>query len=188
MIDYEVRYLAAFAQVLEQYLLSNELYWPPGISARGGETPYPSLTPGSLCLFRRQARARSSGMPGEAEFIRIDNSIANILKAWQVAWARKAAQDFHARLQLWNNYLDDFREKPEANLDRYPYEISRRVQLELLQRDVKQLPDADYSLLGLLDRRLKGVFQPGEFVWEPVLAVEFPRQEFWYLYGKVKDL
>ncbi len=158
MIDYEVRYLAAFLQVLEQYLLSKELYWPPGISSRGRETPYPSLTPGSLCLFRIQARARVSGLAGEAEFLRIDNEITEVLNNWQIAWEKKVTQDFHARLLLWSNYLDEFREKPEANLDRYPYEVGRRVQLELLQEEVKHLSEPDLKLLGLLDRRLKGVF------------------------------
>ena len=88
MSDYELRYLAAFAQVLEQYLLSNELYWPPGISARGGEAPYPSLTPGSLCLFRLKARAHSLDTAGNAEWLLIDENIARILCTWQVAWVR----------------------------------------------------------------------------------------------------
>jgi hypothetical protein len=188
MNDYEVRYLAAFEQVLEQYLLSNELYWPPGVSARGGESPYPSLTPGSLCFFRIQARARTSGLAGEAEFLRIDNEIVKVLSTWQIAWEKKAAQDFHARLQLWSNYLDDFRERPEANLDRYPYEVSRRVQLELLQQEVKDISISDLKLLDLLDRRLKGIFQPGEFIWDPVLVLVFTRKKFWYLFGMIKDL
>jgi len=188
MSDYEIRYLVAFARVLEQYLLANDLYWPPGISSRGGETPYPSLTPGSLCLFRIQARARTSGTAGETEFLRIDNDIAQVLGAWRISWEKKVTQDFHARLQLWSNYLDDFREKPEANLDRYPYEVNRRAQLELLQVEVKHLPEPDLRLLELLDRRLRGVFQPGDFVWDPGLAVVFPREKFWYLFGMIKDL
>jgi len=182
-----VRYLAAFAQVLEQYLLSNELYWPPGISVRGGEIPYPSLTPASLCLFRLQARARSSGATGESDFLRIDNEITQVLSNWRIAWEKKVAQDFHARLLLWRNFLDDFREKPEANLDRFRYEVSRRVQLDLLQDEVKYLPEADLKLLMLLDKRLKGIHQPGAFIWDPVFIQFFPKQKFWYLFGMVKD-
>jgi hypothetical protein len=188
MSSYEIRYLSAVVNVLEEYLLSDDLYWPPGISAKGGEPPYPSITPGSLCLFRLQARSRNLTTPGKAEFLRIDNDLLAILSSWQVAWEKKVIQDFHARLQLWGNFLDDLREKSESHLDRYPYEVTRRVQLDLLRGEVKRFPEADLRLLELLDRKLKAMFRPGDFIWEPVFETVYPKPRFWYLYGMVKDL
>ena len=43
--DYELRYLQAAVSVLERYLLSSDLYWPIGVAAPPGTTPY-------LCLAR----------------------------------------------------------------------------------------------------------------------------------------
>ena len=188
MSSYEVRYLSAIALVLEEYLLSDDLYWPPGISAKGGEPPYPSITPGSLCLFRLQARSRNINTPGDTEFFRIENDIVKILSAWHAAWEKKVVQDFHARLQIWGNFLDELRDKSDSHLDRYPYEVTRRVQLELLREEAIRMPEPDLRLLELLDRKLMGMFKPGDFIWEPVFEAVFPKPRFWYLFGMVKDL
>lgn len=62
MTDYDLRYLAAGVKALESYLLSSDLYWPPGIEARSGESPYPSLTPGNILLAKLRAETRLAGV------------------------------------------------------------------------------------------------------------------------------
>ncbi len=46
---YELRYLRAGLEMLEDYIQSSELYWSIGISARQGQTPYPQMTLGDSC-------------------------------------------------------------------------------------------------------------------------------------------
>jgi len=58
-VEYDLRYLKAGVEELEQYLLSSQLYWPVHVVTPTGETPYPRLTPGELLLAREKLRARS---------------------------------------------------------------------------------------------------------------------------------
>ena len=186
MIDYDLRYLAAGLEALEPYLLNSGLYWPPGVEAKAGQPPYPSLTPGSLLLALRRAEIRASADGSQVEFKRICDRFYKIKTQWLTAWEKKTAQDFHARLGLWRNFLEEFREKPAANLDRYSYEITRRVQLHLLLPEAGDLPAAELQMLSGLDRKLKAIFREGDFVWETDLIPAFPKDPFWFLYGMME--
>jgi hypothetical protein len=184
--EYDLRFLRAGTELLEDYLKSSEVYWPVGVQSPAGDPPYPQLTLSALLLARIRARARVATPAGRAELAQLEEQIDTLRTRWRVAWEKKAAADFHARLVLWRNYLEDYRENPEANVDRYAYEVTRRVQLQLLEREAEAVPEAEFTLLEGLDHLLKAVFLPGEFIGEPDLASSFPADPYWYLYGKPK--
>ncbi len=73
--NYDLRYLAAGVENLESYLLSADLYWPPGIQSKPGETPYPSLTPANLLLARKKAEIRLDNTPEQFELVQCLRSI-----------------------------------------------------------------------------------------------------------------
>ena len=149
--EYELRYLKAGIDMLEDYIQSGELYWSIGISAAAGQTPYPQMTLGGLLLFFRMANACEK-----------------------------------ARLKLWSNFLEDYRQNADANQDRYAYEVSRRVQLQLLQPDADERYEAEDQLLVSLDQFLKAVLITDGFIWDQELADGFPKDPYWYLYGYLK--
>jgi hypothetical protein len=185
--QYDLRFLEAGLENLESYLLSNDLYWPPGIQANYGEAPYPSLTPGSLLLAKKRAEIQVNESIDKS---RLDNCLSRweqITNQWKVAWNKKSELDFQARLRLWRDFLDDIREKPEAHYDRYRYEITRRVQLQLLQTQQIQLDAEEIKMLSILDKRLRTILKPGIFIWEADLVTGFPPDEFWYLYGNILE-
>ena len=93
---------------------------------------------------------------------------------------------FRARLKLWSNFLEDHRQNPEANVDRYHYEVTRRVQLHLLQPDADDRYEAEDQLLIGLDVYLKAVFVSNGFIWDQELSDGFPPDPYWYLYGHLK--
>lgn len=57
--EYDLGYLKAGISALENYLLSNDLYWPVGASSPSGEPAYPRLTLGGLLLAQKRAHARN---------------------------------------------------------------------------------------------------------------------------------
>jgi hypothetical protein len=186
-LQYDLRYLEAGIDILESYLLSDDLFWPPGLQAKYGEPPYPSLTPGSILLAQKKAEIL---VKEPSDRIRLDHSflrIDQITSQWQVAWNKKARLDFQVRLRLWRDFLDDVREKSEAHYDRYKYEVTRRVQLHLLEIQQIHLEAKDVEMLSILDKRLRGILKPGNFIWEVDLAVGFSPDEFWYLYGNIRE-
>jgi len=185
--EYELRYLKAGMDLLEEYIQSSELYWSIGISAGGGQTPYPQLTLGGILLYFQRAKARTLTPGQQNDLSRLENQLNTIRSRWRAAWGIKATHAFRARLKLWSNFLEDYRQNPEGNVDRYRYEVSRRVQLYLLQPDADDRYEAEDSLLIGLDEFLKAVFISNGFIWEQDLSNGFPPDPYWYLYGHPKN-
>jgi hypothetical protein len=185
-VDYDLGYLRAGLAALEGYLLSKELYWNLGANPPPGEPAYPPLTLSSLLLSQARLHARPLDIVQRDELARLDEQIDEVRTRWRVAWERKAAHDFRARLSLWRDFIEEYRERPEANADRYAYEVRRRAMLHLLESEAGDIPPAETDLLAGLDRLLQAVFVPGNFVWEEELAYGFPRDPYWYLYGELR--
>ncbi|HSO26606.1 MAG TPA: hypothetical protein VLS48_00945 [Anaerolineales bacterium] len=183
--DYEFRFLNASLEILEDYLKSNDLYWSTGAQPPAGGASYPQLTLGALLLALLNASAHVQTPAEENELARISDQLGEIRNEWRAAWEKKASHEFRARLNLWSNFIEDYREDKSANFDRFAYEVGRRVQLHLIAPYASGVSPAEFALLEQLDRLLKAVWQPGEFVWSAELADVFPPDPYWYLYGRL---
>ncbi len=180
---YDIRYLQAGTEVLENFLLSSEIYWPIGASAPAGEAPYPQLTLGGLALSAARAAAKAGTAVERSELAGVTNKIEAARRKWRVAWGKKASQEVRGRLTQWRNFLEDYRENPGANYDRYPYEVFRRVVIQLLETDAEGLSEAEREMIQGLDVILRANLKNGAFVWEPDLQPAFPISIYWYCYG-----
>lgn len=182
-VEYDLRYLQAGLLDLEGYLLSNELYWPIGATAPPGDPPYPRLTLGGLLLSQARLKAQRLTPEQESEFTRLEQRMNETRSRWRTAWGQKASKGFHTRLNLWRDFIEDYRHNPGGNRDRYNYEVRRRVMMQLLQPDADEISAQELELLSTLDKYLRSVLVPGDFIWEPELAGGFPKVVYWYLYG-----
>jgi hypothetical protein len=105
---------------------------------------------------------------------------------WRVAWETKAGREVGARLRLWGNYLADYRHNPEWHADAYPHEVRYRVMLQLLSAELPtSSPEGEE--LSQLDSLLRANLIPGDFIWEADLQPGFPREVYWFLYGKLRS-
>jgi hypothetical protein len=185
-MDHDLAYIKAGLELLEPYLLSQSIYWPIQMKPPVGEPPFPSLTLGGLLL----ARLKLEGVliPGDlsGEVERIKAEMGRIYLGWRVAWEQKASREFQARLKLWRDFLEDYRANPAGQSDRYAYEVSRRVMLELLQPYAVQVSSAEFDLLKGLDNLLKEILIAGDFIWDKLQAPAFPIKTYWYLYGRLR--
>jgi len=175
-VEKDRAFLEAGIPELKDYLLSEELFWP--ITARGYDLP--RLTIGGLLLAQARLDAR-----GE----RIDAQIAQlevIRSKWRVAWETKAGREFQSRLNLWSNYLTDYRQNPEGYADSYPHEVHNRVMLKLLRSDLPA-DMLEQEALSSLDTALRSSLLPGTFIWEPELKSGFPQDAYWFLYGTLRS-
>jgi len=169
-------YLEAGIPELEDYLLSDELYWP--ITARDYDLP--RLTVGGILLAKARLEARGEQI--ESLVTQLDE----VRSKWTVAWETKAGRGVQARLRLWGNYLSDYRNNPEGHADAYPHEVRYRVMLHLLL-DELPAPPSEQKELSQLDSLLRINLISGDFIWEAELSAGFPREVYWYLYGKLKS-
>lgn len=184
--DYDLEYMKAGLDSLENYLFSSEIYWPIGQAAPFGQPDYPRLTLGALLLTRKRLQAHSLSKDEEDQFVQLATQLDRLRSRWRVAWGQKAKKEFRSRLNLWRDFLEEYRQDPEANYDRYSYEVGRRVMLELLVQESEDIPDAETDLLNSLDRLVSAIFVPGNFIWDGSLISSFPKDIYWYLYGSLK--
>ena len=185
-VEYDLNYLRAGLLDLQGYLLSNEMYWPVGATSPSGEPPYPRVTLGNLLLAQSRLEGRRLTGEQKAEYERLKQRLESTRQEWRVAWEQKAQREYSARLNLWRDFLEEYRKKPAANIDRYPYEVSRRVLLQLLEPEAGTIPAEEAEMRSGLDGILKAVFMPGKFVWDEELKTSFAREPYWYLYGEPK--
>jgi hypothetical protein len=186
-IDYDLLYLQSGLLDLQGYLLSRELFWPIGASAPPGEPPFPRMTLGNLLLSHRRLQAQPLSENQRAEYERLSQRLEGTRKEWRVAWGQKAQREVSTRLGLWRDFIEDYRKKPQANADRYTYEVSRRVVIELLLPEAESIPSEEQELLNGMDGMLRAVLEKRPFIWDENLEPAFPQDRYWFLYGVPKS-
>ena len=175
-VEQDWNFFQAGVAELEPYLLSDELYWPLASSRIG----LPRLTIGGLVLAETCLKVRMD----KPDFLQLEQEKDRIRSKWYSAWECKAGREIRARLDLWRNYLVDFRQAPEAHADAYPQEVRWRVILHLLSSEAT-ISTAESDELGTLDEVLKASFMEGKFIWDVALVSAFQRHTCWYLYGSI---
>ncbi len=174
--------------VLEDYLLSPELFWQmsgmlPGSSGMG----MLQLTLGNLCLSLERLSAVEWLPKEQTELAAMRAHIEAVRNRWRANWAKKAAQEYQARLRQWAAYLQEVPER--SSIAGYAYQVRLRVILELLNREiVREADDVPTSHLFRLDQRLRTLTAPAEFVWETEVQPAFPADAFWFLYVSFKTI
>jgi hypothetical protein len=184
-LEYDLRYVQAALEVLDQYLLSDEVFWPIGVNPPAGEPDYPRLTLDGLLLARLRSVAHSISTEQKEEVERIISNLDLHRSKWRVAWEKKADQCYRVRARMWGDFLWEYQDNPQENADRYAYEVRLRVMLNLLKLEIGSQNPAEVELLNSLDDYLRKVLVPGGFIWEAEIQAGFPSNEYWYLYGNL---
>lgn len=184
-IDYDLCYLQAGLEVIEPYLLSEEIFWPLDITPSEGEPDYLRLTLDGLLLSRTRLLAHPKNADQEKLVEGVLSDLDLQRSRHRVAWERKAGKCYRVRMRMWGDFIQEYQENPADNSDRYSYEVRSRVLLALLSDEVVARDPADDELLNSLDRYLHGILKEGSFIWDSQIQVGFPRDKYWYLYGKL---
>lgn len=181
--EYDYGYIQACLEVMESFLLSDEVFWPVSGTPPAGAPDYPRVTLGGLLLSYHRLTAYPQAQPAQMQVVKAD--IEHIRSKWRVMWEKKATRSYSVRLRMWSEFLDEYRSNPQDNADRYEYEVRLRVILELLKLEGGGQPQAEVEMLGGLDRYLKSVLKTGGFIWEAEVQNGFPKDFYWYLYGEL---
>lgn len=172
----------------QEYILSSEIYWTlrPLQRAPGG-VQVPQLSIGSLLLSQARLAALNLASAQQAELAEIQHAIEAVRSEWRANWGRKAEQEFHSRLNLWQQYLHELRTDAHPSAGFYAREVRNRAILHLLPADLSgSISKHEHEQLHMLDDVLRGLGRPGPFVWEAGLASGFGQEAFWFLYLDVK--
>jgi len=183
VLENDLAFLQASTPVLEEYLLSDVLYYPvTGQHGRQLSGDTTRLTLGNLLLSRKRLSSATLADDEKSSFSDLNRQIDQVYAQWRSRWNVKIQQEIPNRLMLWKNYLGEWSEGSKAKTGDYPYNVRLRVILELLFAETDALLVQEKGLLHSLDQRLKGKGQPGPFVWDESLVSGFPADKFWFLY------
>jgi hypothetical protein len=81
--EYDAGYLEAANELLEDYLLSKEIYWKLNASSPPGEPGYPSLTLGAMLLAAERLQARQLTPDQSQEFSRLHGDMERKRSKWR---------------------------------------------------------------------------------------------------------
>jgi hypothetical protein len=182
-LEYDLRYIQAGLEVLEKYLLSDEVFWPLSENPPDGEPDFPRFTLGGLFLSGTRLAAYQKSSAQQAQVERVMAELELIRSKWRSAWEKKATYCLGVRLRMWRDFIEEYQNNPHDHADRYVYEVRLRVMLQLLKLDIGTQNQAEAELLNGLDGYLKSVLEPGGFIWEKEIKSGFPSELYWYLYG-----
>jgi hypothetical protein len=184
--DKDITYVQSTVHELEEYLLSDILFWP--ITGKGGK-PLPvgetQLTIGNLLLsMKRLSAAGELSSRALSEATGLTGLVQRVRCQWKSNWDIKANAEINSRLTQWSHYLGEVASEPGWQHGNYSYNIRQRVILELLIGDVEMPLPTEQAYLASLDQRLRSITVPSKFVWNEKLKSGFPDQIFWFLYRK----
>jgi hypothetical protein len=185
-LEFNLKLVRAMLEEFEDYLLSNELFWPLDPSSLQEQPPLPRLTPGGLILAFDELDAQTTGMSllERTEHQKLDRQMQRVFQKWPEAAGRKAAREMHSRFNLWKAYVNDLLER-EDRPDNYAYEVRQRVIFERITQLAVHQPDSQATIQAInpIDASLQTHFKAGEFIWDPCLRKLYPEDRYWFLYG-----
>lgn len=173
--------LEAMAAEMDDYLRSDVLFWP----MRKGDLP--RLTLGGY-LMREHRLLQLRGLLEMREQERLHKAINQYHEALEekvVRLENKAHEELEARLRQWQEYLREA--KRGMSIDYYESSVETRGMIEALVIQLRvppyELDDEVPQKVALLDRELRRIWDPGEFIWPQEWKAAYPRERYWWLYG-----
>ncbi len=180
----DLKILEAMAAEMDEYLRNGNLFWPLS------DSTMPRLTLGGYLMRQHRLLALRHQL-SDTDQERLAAAVAQFDEALDekiVATEQKAHEEVRARLRQWNEYLKELRDPSMSAGDYYPSAVETRAMLAAL---LKQLESPPYRLdrrvlneLASFDRVLANYWEAGEFIWPEEWAEAYPRQRYWWLYGR----
>ena len=185
--SYDLEYLQIGVEEIEDYLLSEELFWPVSGRPSSGRPFFLKMTIGNLLLSEHNLATllsqRLLSSSEEHQFLGMQRQFEVVRSKWQVAWSGKASREYQSRFNQWMRTLEELRGDRYQNAPYYPNEVRVRVLLDLL---ADHIPAESRMDLAPFDATLRRVFKTGDFIWEEALTPGFPQERYWYLYGEIR--
>ena len=180
--------LERMVERLYDYLLGGAMYLPVGGGFfRGSRSP--QMTIGALLLRRRRLRYLRAKLK-RSDGLRLDAALAQhgkLRREWTLHYEKKLLREAPMRLQVMAGFFRECSENPRDCASAYPIEALRRT---IVEEILQALGEFGYekrevaAAVGRADQALRGLLQPGEFIWSPQLAPVYPSATFWWLYGR----
>jgi hypothetical protein len=188
ILERDLAILEAMVAGLPEYLMSDAVSWD---MRRVGMPP---LTIGGCLMRLRRLPRLQARLVGDRRvaLARIRSAFDDALSEQVVRFEQRASGELNARLREWTTYLRDLAHssKIAADRERYAAKADTRIVIGEL---VDKLSEHPYRLDGRIprdvaavDRRLRQMWQPADFVLGDIWQAVYPVDRYWWLYGYPK--
>jgi hypothetical protein len=183
-VEQDLKFIESTCQDLDDYILSNQLYWPVDHETYRDGISFSRVTIGLIRLITEQLRAVKLSEEQSSRLKEANRIIDNIQRKWKVAWGKKVSAEFKSRLNLWQEFIRECISDKKVLLSGFRTALSNRTILQLLLLD---LPNEEAGLILSLhetDQWLRENLVEGPFIWDDEYQHTFPSEKFWFLYRK----
>ena len=182
----EIGYLTQALEELEDYLLSDILYFPlfvPGASNRFSKSV---LTIGNVLLSLQILD--NDQIPKELSDSRsnISKALSEVETRWKMNWEQKVKNEFRSRLFLWENFILDLEDEKNKASSEYITQVRHRVILALLMHKPGGFLPDQMSKLSKIDYVYNQLAEDTGFIWNRSMQPSFQKNDFWFLYKRPK--
>lgn len=150
----------------------------------------PRLTIGGYLMRQRRLSALRENLSVEDQ-ARLDEAIKQFNDALEervVRFEKRAHQELHMRIAEWIGILRDLKRRAAAEENYYAGIVDTRIVikelLDKLQTPPYKVKEGIQEELVTIDILLKNRFSEGDYVWDPIWEATYPRDEYWWLYGR----
>jgi hypothetical protein len=182
-LEQDVTILVAMAAQMDDYLKSDILFW------KMGQSGMPMLTLGGY-LMRQYRLLTLSDLLSEEKRAELETAVIQFNAALVekiVRFETKANSEIEVRIRQFEAYLRDLRNIQAAGVN-YATAVEPRAMIAALVDKLQMAPyQLDPQLPGrveTLDKNLRQRWVPGEFIWPAEWQPAYPKDDFWWLYGK----
>lgn len=182
-LQWDLTILAAMAAEMEDYLISDLLYWQMGYS------DMPKLTLGGF-LMRQYRLQQLRALLNAAEKDRLETAVAQFNQALQEKIVRtetRGNEELAVRVRQWGTYLNDVKRHRATRAVNYLTAVENRAiitaLIDFLSQPPYQLETKPVDQLELLDRSLRAHWEGVDFIWPAAWEAAYPLPKYWWLHG-----
>jgi len=184
-LDRDLRALATMASNLTPYLYEDEMY-----GYLSGDLP--NLTLGGL-LLRLYRLGRLENLLDADQQTMLQDSRINFeaeCAKWAVHYETKLQQELHARLDAFDQFLNECGDDLPSCAANYPVQAEKRTIIEHLNDELVELearPEEIENRLRHIDQKLRRLLVESDFISDERLEAVYPKGRFWWMYGYIPE-
>lgn len=187
-IERDLKEVEKMGNAIKRYLPSDELYMSVG-GGFFGSGNMPQLTTGVFLLRLRRLNYFRDEL-SSVQSATLDKAMAQYQEArseWAIHTEKKMIREGLSRLKAMNEFFRECRDSMKTCANSYsPEAIRRTIVQELIIAMDDQGVDSHEVVTQThsVDAELRRWITKGDFIWSDKLEPVYPRDSFWWLYGR----
>lgn len=183
--DYELTVLSSMVNRLQDYLEDDRLFKTITVYTPEGERLL-KMTIGTILQRLEELRERPLDQEQADELAELEHEFERVRQRNRDLYFKKLGRELKSYVDSWRWFLQNCWDGDQKCVADYPLEVATRLRIESLLEEGAHHPALAEGRRRVeeLDARLHANWQPGEFILPEELASRYPRDRYWWLYGR----